>query len=325
MHSQTLPHVGKTSNLPMGVLFILIGASSYGMLSTFVKLAYKTGFTTAEVTGAQFVWGALVLTILAAFLPKNSTKATWSETWQLMAAGTTVGFTSVLYYVAVNYINASIAVVLLMQSVWLGVLFESLMKKTFPTIDKIIAVVLVLAGTLLATNALDAANSHLDIRGVIFGLLAAVSFSGTMSATGSIASHLAPVKRSQIMLYGGSIVVAVFALVTQLGPHYMDLNLVSPEFIHNKAFDFHIFLTYGLFVAVFGTILPPIMLNKGFPITGVALGSIISSIELPFAMMIATALLGEHIGAMQFVGVAVIIVSVFVLNFRMILKERAKA
>lgn len=309
----------------MGVLFILIGASSYGMLSTFVKLSYKQGFTTAEVTAAQFVWGAFVLSALAAFLPKDAIKATLQEKWQLMAAGTTVGFTSVLYYVAVNYIDASIAVVLLMQSVWLGVLFESLMKKTWPTIDKVIAVVLVLGGTLLATNALDSAKGHLDIRGVIFGLLAAVSFSGTMTATGSIASHLAPVKRSQWMLYGGFVVVALFALLTQIGPHYLGLEMIPQEFIHNKSFDFHIFLTYGLFVAVFGTILPPIMLNKGFPITGVALGSIISSIELPFAMLIASILLHEHIGGMQFVGVAIIIISVFILNFRMILKERSKA
>ena len=33
-----------------GVFLVAIGATSYGMLATFVKIAYGEGFTTAEVT-----------------------------------------------------------------------------------------------------------------------------------------------------------------------------------------------------------------------------------------------------------------------------------
>jgi hypothetical protein len=36
----------------------------------------------------------------------------------LMLAGTSLGGTSLFYYIAVQYINVSIAIVLLMQSVW---------------------------------------------------------------------------------------------------------------------------------------------------------------------------------------------------------------
>lgn len=322
MYQTGSSQIKRSPKLLSGILMILIGSSSYGMLSTFVKLAYKHNYTTAEVTVAQFVWGALILSLLAMFMSKDGPKPTTSENIKLLAAGTTLGFTSVLYYLSVQYIAASIAVVLLMQSIWLGVLFESVNKKTWPSLDKIIAVVLVLFGTVLATNALDSSQGSLDIRGILFGMLAAVSFSGTMAATGSIASHLPPIKRSQIMLYGGALVVLLFAIATQIGPYYWGFEILNLEFTHNKSFDFYIFISYGLFVAIFGTVLPPIMLNKGFPITGVGLGSIISSIELPFAMLIAFALLGEHIGLIQLVGVAIIITSVFILNYRMILKEK---
>lgn len=321
MHSNTVQQSQKSSNLLTGILLIFIGASSYGMLSTFVKLSYKEGYTTAEVTGSQFVWGVVVLSILAFFVPKTAPKATSHDKFKLMLAGTTVGFTSVLYYICVNYITASVAVVLLMQSVWLGVLFESLIKKTWPTIDKIIAVFLVLFGTVLATNVLDTSSTQLDIRGIIFGLLAAVSFSGTMAATGNVAFHLPSVKRSQYMVYGGLVVVILFTLLTQVLPYSFDIKLIGEGFIHSKAYDFKIFFTYGLLLSTFGTILPPLVLNKGFPITGVALGSIISSVELPFAMMIASVLLGEHINGVQVTGVAIIIISVLLLNYRMVLKE----
>jgi hypothetical protein len=36
-------------NILKGVILVGLGAASYGMLATFVKLAYNQGYTTAEV------------------------------------------------------------------------------------------------------------------------------------------------------------------------------------------------------------------------------------------------------------------------------------
>lgn len=47
----------EKKNILKGVLFVGVGASIYGMLATFVKLAYNDGYTTAEVTTSQFMWG----------------------------------------------------------------------------------------------------------------------------------------------------------------------------------------------------------------------------------------------------------------------------
>ena len=123
------------------------------------------------------------------------------------------------------------------------------------------------------------------------------------------------------MLYGGVIVVAIFTFLTQVGPHYLNINLLTEEFIRNKAFDPGIFLTYGLIVAIFGTVIPPIMLNKGFPIVGVGLGSILSSIELPVAVMIAFTFLGEVVNAKQWIGVAIILSAIVLLNYKLFIKK----
>ena len=45
------------------------------------------------------------------------------------------------------------------------------------------------------------------------------------------------------------------------------------------------------------------MLNNGFPITGVGLGSILSSAELPVAIIVAFFALGETVNATQWLGV----------------------
>ena len=47
------------NNTLKGVLLVGLGATSYGMLATFVKLAYSENYTTAEVTASQFVFGIL--------------------------------------------------------------------------------------------------------------------------------------------------------------------------------------------------------------------------------------------------------------------------
>ena len=47
------------NNILKGVFLVALGATSYGMLATFVKLAYKDGYTTAEVTSSQFIYGIL--------------------------------------------------------------------------------------------------------------------------------------------------------------------------------------------------------------------------------------------------------------------------
>lgn len=306
----------RQKNLITGIIFIIIGSSSYGMLSTFVKLAYKQNFTTAEVTTSQFIWGALILTLMALFQKDKGPKAQSGDIKTLMIAGIPIALTGVLYYLSVRYIDASVAVVLLMQSVWMGVIVEAVEKRQIPSLEKIAAVMLILFGTLLATKVIGSTDIDLDMRGLILGMLTAICFTGALYSTSTVASHLSPIVRSQYMLYGGTIVVLIFALLTQIGPHYMNIHLLSDEFTFNKSFDANIFLNYGFIVAIFGTVIPPIMLNKGFPIVGVGLGSILSSIELPVAITIAFIFLGEVVSEVQWVGVGVILSSIVLLNYR---------
>lgn len=306
----------RQNNLSLGIIFIILGSSSYGMLSTFVKLAYKQNYTTPEVTAAQVGWGALILTIMSMFQKNKGPKATAGDIKSLMIAGIPLGLTSVLYYLSVRYIDASVAVVLLMQSVWMGVIVESIGEKKLPSFEKLIAVALILFGTLLATKMIGSTNVNLDIRGIILGMFTAMSFSWTLYSTSKVANHMSPVERSKFMLYGGVIVVAIFTLLTQVGPHYMGVRLVGEDFIFDKAFDARIFFSYGFIIAVFGTVIPPIMLNKGFPICGVGLGSILSSVELPVAMTISYIFLGEIVNGMQWMGVVIILSAIVLLNYR---------
>jgi len=309
------------NSLFKGILFVGLGASSYGMLATVVKLCYSKGFTTAEVTISQYVFALLLMFILNKLITKHNNKATNDDIKKLIISGTSMGFTSVFYYLSVKYINASIAVVLLMQSVWIGVLLEIIFNKTKISFLKIFAVVLVLIGTVLATNILKN-DIVFDLKGFLFGFLAAISFSITLFSTNIVAKYLHPFKRSLNMLYGGGIVVLIFALLTQLLPTYGNINLLPSDFITVKSFDVTILYTWGILLSVFGTILPPILLNKGFPLVGVGLGSIISALELPVSVTFAYFLLDEKVSLIQWLGIFIILGSIFLINLKMISKNK---
>ncbi len=283
-----------------GVFLVGLGATSYGMLATFVKIAYGEGFTTPEVTIAQFTYGILGMLLINAFQKSKKgtevVKASTKNITQLMLAGTSLGMTSVFYYLAVKYIPVSIAIVLLMQTVWMGVIFEMILEKKAPSTQKIISVLIVLAGTALATNLIES-TVELDWRGIVLGLLAATSFTTTMFTANRVATQISSAQRSLYMLLGGAVIVTGFAIATQTG-----------------AFNFDIFLKWGIVLALFGTIIPPLLFNAGFPLTGIGLGSIVSALELPVSVLMAYFLLSEQVNSLQWFGIILIIIAIVIMN-----------
>lgn len=283
-----------------GVFLVALGATSYGMLATFVKKAYLAGFSTAEVTSSQFIYGILGVLLINAYqkftTKEKIVKANTKNILQLMLAGTSLGMTSVFYYLCVKYINVSIAIVLLMQTVWMGVLLEWILDKKAPSLQKIISVIIVLLGTVLATK-LYTGNFNLDWRGIFWGILAATSFTTTMFTANKIALGISSAQRSLYMLLGGACIVFVFAIYTQ-----------------TETYNFEIFGKYGLFLALFGTIIPPLLLNAGFPHTGIGLGSIVASLELPVSVLMAFLLLQEQVTTWQWIGILLIILAIVIMN-----------
>jgi drug/metabolite transporter (DMT)-like permease len=290
------------NNVLKGVFLVGLGATSYGMLATFVKLAYEDHFTTAEVTTAQFAIGIIGILIINLFQKRKKNnvvlKASNKDIFQLMIAGTSMGMTSIFYYLAVKYIPVSIGIILLMQTVWMGVLLEWILDKKAPSLQKISSVIIVFIGTLLATNFINN-KINLDWRGLFWGIMAAASFTATMFTANKIAVHISSAQRSLYMLLGGAIVVLCFSIVMQTTP-----------------FNFTIFLKWGIVIAIFGTIIPPMLMNVGFPLTGIGLGSIVSSLELPVSVMMAFLILDEKVIFTQWLGILLIVFAVVVMNVK---------
>jgi len=309
------------NNVLKGVFLVGLGATSYGMLATFVRMAYNENFTTAEVTSSQFIFGILGILLINAFQKQRNTttiiKANKTEIKRLMIAGTSTGLTSIFYYLAVKFdIPVSIAIVLLMQTVWMGVLLEWFLEKKAPNLIKIISVTIVLTGTVLATNLINS-EINLNLLGVFFGLLAAASFTTTMFTANRIAINISSAQRSLYMLLGGGVMVLIFTLLTQIIPNqFAAVADILGVFSSAKDFNFSIFLKWGIVLSLFGTIIPPMLLNAGFPLTGIGLGSIVSALELPVSVLMAYLILNESVVFIQWIGIVLIIIAIVLMNIK---------
>jgi drug/metabolite transporter (DMT)-like permease len=283
-----------------GSAFVALGACSYGMLATFVKMAYQEGFSLAEVTLSQYSLGVAGLFILSIFQKRNAQQKTETSRAKgiltLTVAGTSLGLTSIFYYMSVQFVSVSIGIVLLMQTVWMGVILEMILHKKLPGYGKVLSVLIVLAGTILATNVLEESAS-LNWTGVAWGMMAAICYTATMYSSNNIALGFAPIRRSLYMVLGGLIVIC-FIFRTSL----------------NADFSYEIFLRWGLVLSVFGTILPPLLFTRGMPLTGVGLGAIIASIEIPVSLLMANMVLNESITLLQWGGVILILLAVVLAN-----------
>jgi len=289
-----------------GFFYIAIGAASYGILATFVKYANNNDLDTAGLVFSQYLFGAMVLSIISLFLAKEVKQQKRKQLTskhprlKLLLFGTSLGFTSSFYYLSIQYVPVSVAIILLMQTIWMGVILEFFLARHLLNRTKIIGALIAIAGTLLAAKVFES-NLNVNLTGIGFGLLAAVSYTTTMYASNKVALELSIITRSKYLVYGGFIIVLLFWNIQIL-----------------ESISWIVFLKWGTFLGFFGTILPPILFNKGFPQIGTGLGSIIASLEIPVSVFSAYIILDEDISNLQWLGIAIILLSVVLINLKQV-------
>ncbi len=281
------------------ILFVLAGACSFGLLSTFVKKAYESGFHVGDVVGSQNLFGVIMLWTLV-FVAAKSAKpkqpaasqtfnVTRRQALSLMAVGTTTGLTGMLYYAALQYISASFAIVLLFQFTWMGILLEAGVERKRPGKDKILSLIILFVGIIMASGYLGGGQEAVSWIGVTLGLLAAVTYALFIWFSGKTAKQVVPITRSAIMLSGSFILVML---------------VFPPHFLINGSLHEGL-LPWALLLALFGIVIPPLFYAIGVPRIGGGLATILSAAELPTAVIMSYAVLNESVNWLQWLGVGI--------------------
>lgn len=282
------------------VIHVVLGAISYGLLATIVKYANDLGVHTSTLTFLQFFIGFLILTVLQ-FTRRVNTKekatTTAKSRIKLTLWGSTLGLTTTLYYLSIQYIPVSVGIILLMQSIWISLVLEAIVNKQLPSKSKILGVITVLVGTVLATNLIQA-DIVLNPIGLLYGFGAGVSYAFSLYASSRIETQLPSILRSRYLVLGGLLLICLF-----WNRQIIDTFQVQA-------------IPWGLLIALFGTVIAPIFFTMGIPKTGVALGNIIASLEIPVSITSAVLILHESVKPIQWIGVSVILLAVIIINLK---------
>ena len=295
-----------------GGIFVFLGACSFGLLSTIVKTAYSEGYTLGQVTGSQTFFGMSLLWIIYLIQysyrgKKKSDKKTENETvakptkwWKVALAGTFTGLVGICYYQSVKLLPASIAIILLMQYLWISILIEAVIFKKKPHKMQLIAAAVVLVGTLFAGGVFNH-EVVLNAKGVLFGFLAAICYSIFILTSGRIGNDLPVFKKSALMITGSCLITWI---------------IFPPLFFFDGVF-FEGLYKWGLSLALLGTVIPPLFFSIGMPRTGVSLGAILSAAELPVAVTSSRFILHENVQLLQWLGVALILFAIIMTNLKL--------
>lgn len=279
-------------------LIVFLGGCSYGVLSTFVKLAYSAGFSVTEVTNSQYLIGTILTWIVFLFTKKQKLNA--KQTGKLLLSGIPFGLTGVFYYQALQTLDASLAIIFLFQFVWIGMLLEWIVYKKKPTKKKALSVGMLILGSVLGAGLVANSEVIISFLGIVWGLLSALSFSAFIFLSGSVGRDTPPALKSALLSTGGLITVLV---------------LFPPVFL----FDLPVLLgiaPYGLFLGLFGVALPPLLFSIGMPRIGPGLGSILTASELPVAIIMSSLVLSELVSITQWLGVSIILSGIVVGNLQ---------
>lgn len=271
-------------------LLVIIAASSYGVVSTIIKLAMRSGFSVSEAVTSQFFIGFCIA--LCIFVLTNRSKLSIKGIKFLIFAGILTGLTNILYGRSLNFLPASLAVVLMFQFTWIGMLISCITKRRFPNRIELITLIILVAGTIPAAGLIDVDLSQIPIEGWLWGLAAALCYSLFLFVNGKATASLTISNRL--------VLVSFFAFL-------MSTVFQSPEIIWNGTLFNEGLWVYGLALGLFGLIIPVLLFTIAVPKVGLGMSSILSAIELPVAVMVSVILLSETVTTLQIVGIVIII------------------
>lgn len=288
----------RASPLKYALIVFLAGAS-YGVMATTVKFAYREGFAWTQTAASQACFGLFIFAavfIVRSLLGKKGVKLTPRSVIRLLGLGMTTCTTCLLYNYSLTMLPVSVAITLLFQFTWIGMVIQIATTRRAPKAAEIAAALTILGGTFLASGIFEAdLNPDLNPLGIACGLLSAISCAAFVYLSGKIETSMPSIQRGLIVCCGASILALI----------------ACPDYFVSGAIQAGIW-KYGLVLGFFGLFAPVILFGIGTPHLPAGISTIMASSELPAAILISVFILQEPISLLQAAGIVVILVGVVI-------------
>ncbi|KAB2330763.1 DMT family transporter [Cytobacillus depressus] len=280
--------------LNKGILFVLLGAGCFGFTPIFAKLGFGYGYSLGQINIVQMIISSFLLWSFTLMKRSSFKGLTKKNIPQIMITGCFIGLTSIFYYGAMQYLPASLAIILMFQFVWIGIMLEWIFSKIKPAPVTVLSIIFILIGVFFASNILIGNIQGLPFKGFLFGILSAFTYAGFIFFSGKVAVNVDPWTRTSLMATGSTILVLIVFMRDIPSVLPLEANL----------------LTSAIGVSLFGAVLPPLFFAVGSPLISGGVANILTSIELPIAILSASIILSEAVTPLQWLGTAIILAAI---------------
>ncbi|SHN49481.1 DMT family transporter [Desulfitobacterium chlororespirans] len=278
------------SDRNQGYLLIILSAVFYSTLGILGKFIYNTGIEMSLVIVLR-LFATVILLGLFLLITRKEPLLTFSRA--VLFQGIFFVATAITFFLAVKYLSAGLATVILFTHPALVAVLAVIFYHEKIGAAQIAGLILALLGLFFISGLCIESSTALSPLGLILSVLSAVVY-GIYALLGQRV-----VKTDGIWTITFTISLMGLVISALIFPYNLSALLsITP---------YQLFL--GFAMAFLGTILPVVLFLKGVQKIGSLVGTLISIIEIPFALILAYLLLGEVLTSMQVVGTLLILIA----------------
>ena len=269
-------------------LLVFLAGSSYGFIVPAVKIAEASNVHVADFLPLQYLLAFFIMG--AVTIVRRIPLASPCSFAKLAAVGIFTSCTSLCYYRAVAMLPGAVALTLLFQFVWIGVIINAIAERRLPDRTTVVAVVIVLVGTVFAAGVFDGSIADLDPLGIAYGLGSAVFYSMFLFSSGRVGTEFAVPLRTTGLALGG----------------FITTTIMNPGFVAVAVSDALIW-PYALCLAFLGIIIPTSLIALASPKLDPSVVTIMASSELPVGVLAAWAIVADVPSVPALFGVVLVL------------------
>lgn len=284
----------------VGYVYVLLAAFFFALIAVIGKTVINSGIKIFDLLVLQYTASfifMLIYFVIAGIrklsLPKESLKAVLTQ--GLIGSSST----TVLFYLALEKLNAGIASMLLFTHPVLVSIYFMATKTRRITRTSNLALLAAFFGSIMVINVFNIGIAGTPLIGFVFGIMS--------SCTYAFYNIYADVKLKDFE----PLVIAFYTNLT---------TLAVSMILHPGFFRFEFLMTSELLIYIFelavvSGILPVIFLYKGIKLIGADKASIVATSELPITILLSFLVLGERMGLVQLAGILLIMGSIIILQY----------
>ena len=286
-------------------------ATIWGFIGMYTRNLASEGFTAMQTAFLRMLIGAVILAVLLAVFDRTSFAIKRRDMWLFVLIGAIRIVSDFFLFEAQIRIHLSLSTVLQMTSPYWVLLFCMILFSEAITARKVFAICMAFVGCILVTGVLSE-DVDFDLLGISFAALAGVTFAGYTVGNKLLMNR---------GYSGNTVILYVFLTAALVSLPFSDVLSIPGKVVSNQVImDI---LGMGILMSLIPYYLQVYSLKYLSPVTA----NLIGILEVPSAVIVGYVIYGESLGLLNFIGMALIPLSIVVMNLdirRMRMERLAK-